>query len=274
MYLANPAAMEPYSGLKNVDDKRSAFFLVELLRLGILPTGYIYPKADRPVRDLLRRRMLLVRQRTSHLLSFQSLLTRETGSGMTANAIKAIEDETIRSLLAEDHLVLAGDTNVAMVRFLTERIRRMEKAVLAKVKLQPEYQKLLTVPGIGIILGLTIMLETGDLGRFADVGRYSSYCRCVKADWTSNGQKKAEGNRKNGNRYLAWAFVEAANYAQRYCPAARAYYQRKKARTNGAVATKALANKLCKACYRIMKTQEAFQEERCFGTKKAAAVNP
>jgi transposase len=150
----------------------------------------------------------------------------------------------------------------------------MESTVLKQVKLRPEYEKLLTVPGIGKILGLTIMLETGDIGRFAGVGNYSSYCRCVKADWTSNGKVKGKGNRKNGNKYLAWAFVEAANYARRYSSEAKAYYQRKQARTNSIVATKALANKLCKACYFILKNQEAFDSQKMFGPKKGCGGEP
>jgi transposase len=272
--LANPSAMEPYSGLKNVDDKSSAFFLTELLRLGILPVGYIYPKKDRPVRDLLRRRMLLVQQRTSHLLSFQCLLTRQTGSGLDANSIKKLKEEEVKRLIDEEGAVLAGQANIGIIRYLTGRIRKMESVVLKKVKLRPEYVNLLTVPGIGKILALTIMLETGDIGRFSGVGNYSSYCRCVKAAWTSNGKKKGEGNRKNGNKYLAWAFVEAANFAQRHCPEAKAYYQRKKTRTNSIVATKALANKLCKACYFILKNQEEFQIEKIFGPKKGCGGEP
>jgi transposase len=272
--LANPSAMEPYSGLKNVNDKSSAFFLTELLRLGILPVGYIYPKKERPVRDLLRRRMLLVQQRTSHLLSFQCLLTRQTGSGLAANLIKKLKEEEVKTLLEEEGVVLAGQANIGVIRYLTPRIRKMESAVLKKIKLRPAYEKLLTVPGIGRILALTIMLEAGEIGRFAGVGNFSSYCRCVKADWSSNGKVKGKGNRKNGNKYLAWAFVEAANFAQRYCPEAKVYYQRKKARTNSIVATKALANKLCKACYFIIKNQEEFQVEKMFGLKKGCGGEP
>jgi transposase len=272
--LANPAGAEPYSGLKNVNDKSSAFYLIELLRLGILPTGYIYPKKERPIRDLLRRRMLLVGQKTCHMLSFQSLITRQTGSRMEANTIRKLKEEEVKTLLEEEGLVLAGQANIGLIRYLTQQIRRMESTVLKQVKLRPEYEKLLTVPGIGKILGLTIMLETGDIGRFAGVGNYSSYCRCVKADWTSNGKVKGKGNRKNGNKYLAWAFVEAANYARRYSPEAKAYYQRKKARTNSIVATKALANKLCKACYFILKNQEEFEPQKLFGPKKGCGGEP
>jgi len=88
--LGNPAAFEQYDGLKHADDKTDAFFLTEMKRLGILPVGYIYPKEERPVRDMLRRRIMLVQQRTSHLLSFQSLMSRQTGSMMSNNAIKKL----------------------------------------------------------------------------------------------------------------------------------------------------------------------------------------
>jgi hypothetical protein len=80
----------------------------------------------------------------------------------------------------------------------------------------------------------------------------------------SNGKKKGEGNAKNGNRYLAWAFVEAANFAVRYCEPARRVYQRKKAKRNSTMATKAVAHKLVRACYSILKTKQAFSAHRCF----------
>jgi transposase len=80
----------------------------------------------------------------------------------------------------------------------------------------------------------------------------------------SNGKKKGEGNTKCGNKYLAWAFVEAANFALRYCPQAKQFYERKKARTNGIVATKALAHKLARACFHILKEKKPFDVQRCF----------
>lgn len=263
--LANPAGFKPYKGLKHADDKTDTFFLTELERLGILPVGYIYPKEERPVRDLLRRRMMLVQQRTSHILSFQSLITRQTGTNMSSNNIKRLQEDYVEKLLDEDHLILAGETNISIIRFLTEKIRLLERVVLKRIKLKPEYEKLLTVPGIGKILALTIMLETGDIGRFASAGNYTSYCRCVKSNRISNSKKKGEGNRKNGNKYLEWAYVEAANFARRFCPEAKKYYQRKTAKTNQIVATKALASKISKACYFIMRDQEVFKIEKIFG---------
>jgi len=265
MRLANPAAMGQYDGLKHADDENDAFFVAELLRLGILPQGYIYPKEERPVRDLLRRRMLLVKQRTTHILSFQSLLTRQTSGHMSGSHIKQLEASDVAGLLGEEHLALAGETNIALIRFLTQRILQMEGAVKKRIQLKPEYELLLTVPGIGTILGSTIMLETGPIDRFAKVGDYTSYCRCAKARRTSNGKKKGDNNRKNGNRYLSWAYVEAAHHAMRFLPEAKSFYQRKAAQTKVCVATKALASKLSKACYFIMRDQVPFDKTKMFG---------
>jgi transposase len=136
---------------------------------------------------------------------------------------------------------------------------------LSKVKLTDEFLILTTVPGIGNILAMTIMLEVGDIDRFPHDSNYSSYCRCVKSERYSNGKKKGENNRKNGNKYLAWAYTEAANFARRYCPSARRFYQRKMAATNNIVATKALSNKLAKATWHMMKQKVAYDPVKLFG---------
>jgi transposase len=263
--LANPAAMEQYSGLKNTDDETDTFFLTELSRLGILPEGYVYPKEVRPVRDLLRRRLLLVRQRTAHILSFQNLMARERGESVSSNQIQKLWPAEVSQFFDDERIVLMGQTNIEMIRFLTKQIRQIENRALAEVKLRPEFEKLMTVPGIGRILALTIMLETGEITRFAKVGNYSSYCRCVKSSRTSNDKKKGENNRKNGNRYLSWAYVEAANFMPRYCPEAKAWKQRKLRKSKQVVATKALAGKICKACYFIMRDQVDFDVKLIFG---------
>jgi transposase len=263
--LANPAAMVQYDGLKNTDDETDTFFLTELSRLGILPEGYIYPKEERAVRDLLRRRLLLVRQTTAHILSFQSLIARERGEHISANQIRKLWPAQVDQFFDDPRLALMGRTNIEMIRFLTSRIREIERTVLAEAKLRPEFEKLLTVPGIGKILGLTIMLETGDINRFKKVGNYSSYCRCVKSSRTSNEKKKGENNRKNGNRYLNWAYIEASQFMRRHCPEAKRWYQRKASRSKQVVATKALASKICKACYFIMKDQVDFDVKKIFG---------
>jgi transposase len=130
--------------------------------------------------------------------------------------------------------------------------------------LRPAFKPLLTVSGVGQILGLTIMLETGAIERFAKVGNYASYCRCVGSKRISNGKKKGKGNTKNGNKYLAWAYIEAANFAVRYNPQIKRYYQRKCARTQPIVAIKAVAHKLARACYYILRDQVPFDVNKAF----------
>ncbi|MCP4553037.1 MAG: IS110 family transposase, partial [Bacteroidetes bacterium] len=100
--------------------------------------------------------------------------------------------------------------------------------------------------------------------RFPKVGNYSSYCRCVKSIKLSNGKKKGENNRKNGNKYLSWAYVEAANFMKRHCKSAQRFYQRKESKTNKIVATKALSNKIARASYFIMRDQVPFDESKLF----------
>jgi transposase len=141
----------------------------------------------------------------------------------------------------------------------------MEKALLNEVKLQKEYKILLTTPGIGPILALTIMLEVGDITRFPTVGDYASYCRCVNSVRISNGKSKGEGNEKNGNKYLSWAYVEAANAAKRDYAFVRKYYLKKKAKTKNVVAIKAIAHKLARATYFMIRNQEIFNPKRAFG---------
>ena len=265
VHLANPNAVRQYDGLKNVDDETDAFHLAHLLCLGILPEGYIYPKEERPVRDLLRRRLLLVHQRTAQVLSLEGLMMRQFGERVTGRFVQSLEEGGLNARLADPALRLAADTSISVIRHLAERIRIIEKEAIGRCQLRPDYANLTSIPGIGRILATTIMLETGPISRFDSVANYSSYCRCAKADKTSNGKKKGENNGKNGNKYLSWAFVEAANYCRRYFAPARAFCQRKTAKRNGVVAVKALACKLSKAAYFIMRDQEVFHPEKCFG---------
>jgi len=256
VHLANPSAIQQYEGIKHTDDQHDAFFLAQMLILGILPQGYIYPKEDRPVRDLARKRLFLVRNRTDHILSLQSLIMRCSAQRFSANEI-----DDLQHLLQKEYIVLSAQSNLETIGFLSQQILRLEKAIKQKVKLNKAFQQLLTVPGIGLILAMTIMLEVGDIGRFPHVGNFASYTRSVSSNRLSNGKSKGHGNRKNGNRYLSWAFTEAAHLSRRYNEHFRSYYNRKVAEANTSLATKALSNKLARICYYIMRDQVPFRKE-------------
>jgi transposase len=265
VHLANPFGMQRYKGLKHVDDKHDAFWLAQMLRLGILPQGYIYPKEERPVRDLLRKRRHLVKLRTSLILSLQNIISRNCGVKCSVNRVIRLKEDGVSPFLAgNEDLALAGHSSKEMIDQLTCQIRKIEGVIVKRIKLKDAYRYLLTLPGVGKILALTIMLETGPIGRFAQVGDYASYCRKVPSRWMSNDKLKGKGNQKNGNKYLAWAFSEAAEFARRYDEQARSYYTRKMRKTNVVVARSALAHKLSRAAYYLMRDQVPFMPERLF----------
>lgn len=265
VHLAHPAAIRKYDGLKHSGDFADAAYLAQLLRLGLLPEGYVCPREERGARDLARKRMQLVRYRTAQILSIEGIMVRQTGSRMKSQAVKQLTAEQVNELAFAPDVELAVEANRAVSEALGQQIESLEKRLHERVSLRHEYHLLKTVPGIGETLATTIMLETGSISRFPEVGNFSSYCRCVDSRRESNGKKKGEGNTRNGNKYLAWAFVEAANFAIRYSPQARSFYDRKKSRTNRTLATKALAHKLARACYYIMRDQKPFDAHLCFG---------
>jgi transposase len=147
--LADPAQIEQYSGIKHADDKNDAFFLAELQRLNILPTGYIYDPVLRPVRDLLRRRLGLVRQRTALLLSFKSLYARTTGQTMSLDRLKAMESNETKTLYQHPANCLIAFLQKEHINRLSESIELIEKRVLAEARKLPYYEKLSTLPGVG-----------------------------------------------------------------------------------------------------------------------------
>jgi len=159
---------------------------------------------------------------------------------------------------------LGLQTNLAVMHALQSQIDRVETVLMRYCRTETGFRLLKSTAGIGDVLATVILLETGEIERFAGAGNYVSYCRCVGSAHVSNGKKKGSGNTKNGNRYLAWAYVEAANFAVRYCEPAKKFYQRKKAKRNGIVAIKAVAHKLARACYHMLRTGEVYSVERCF----------
>ena len=166
VHLANTAAIQQYEGLKYTDDDSDARWLAHLFRLGVLPEGYIYPKEERAVRDLLRKRSQLVHHKTAHLLSIQNLYSRNTGASLSANRIKQLTSETVDARFCASDLALAIKANLSVMRSLETEITVLERVVKERIKLKPAYRYLLTVSGIGQILAFTIMLETGEIGDF------------------------------------------------------------------------------------------------------------
>jgi transposase len=206
-----------------------------------------------------------VRQKVTQMLSIQSQFARHTGHARGANRIRQLCESDIERQFAEAHVALAVTSNLRILRCLESQIQCLERAVVRHMRSKPEMPWLKTVPGIGDILALTILVETGTMARFTSVGDFASYCRCVKSQRRSNGKVKGQGNTKNGNRYLGWAFVEAAHFAIRVDPGIKRFYQRKQVKRHKVVALKTVTHKLARACYYIIRDQVPFERSKAFG---------
>ncbi|WP_017905431.1 transposase, partial [Pseudomonas asplenii] len=138
----------------------------------------------------------------------------------------ALSATSVDRLGLPTNVALAMKANVAVIQAVQSQVEIIEDRLLHEVSLRPEFSLLKTMPGIGEVLATVIMLETGSIERFASVGNFASYARCVKSEHYSNGKKKGEGNAKNGNAYLIWAFIEAANFARRFSDDAKRFFEK------------------------------------------------
>ena len=157
VHLANTAALVQYSGLKYSDDDSDARWLAQLLRQGLLAEGYIYPKAERAVRDLLRRRSRLVQQHTANLLAVQNLFARDRGRSLSANEVKRLTPETVTRLLPDSNQALAVQCTLLAMRGQEAATDLSEREALAQVRPRPAYRHLKSVSGIGQVLGFCLL---------------------------------------------------------------------------------------------------------------------
>lgn len=263
--LVNTAAVKQYEGLKHTNDRSDAIHLADLKRLGILPTGFIMPHELRAVRDLARKRMQLVQFRTGLILSSRNIQERSLGVRMSTYELKTSEVESVAAMAINPNVAMALGTTQEVILTLGDQIRKIEAQLLSECEMVDQWKQLNTIWGIGKVLSTVIMLETGPIERFKSAGNYASYCRCVRAERFSNGRKKGENNRRNGNRYLGWAYIEAAQFMVVHYRVAKRWYDRKLARVHKPViARKALAHKIARAAYYVVREGTEFRPELVF----------
>ncbi len=188
-----------------------------------------------------------------------------TGLRFSVKQIHEFAKQKLAGLLPEADQVLAVTSSRALLDCLSQQSKTLAQAVTKSLQHTPAYEQLLRVEGIGTILAQTIVLETGAIGRFPTVGNYAASCRCVKSTKISNGKRKGQGNVKNGHPYLAWASMEAAQFAIRFNPTVQRFYQRKHAKSHLMVARQAVAHKLSRACYYILRDLVPFEVQKAFG---------
>ena len=257
-----PVRLPQYAGLKYSNDFSDARQLAHLLRLGILPTGYIYPKDERALRDLLRRRLLLVRQRTLHHLSLQSLIARHSGQRLSTLQIKHLRKSQIADYLQGPLCWVERSPTRHDVGWRPPSAGSSRNYSIisspARLSVAAVYA------GVGPVLGTTIALETGTIERFASPGNYASYARCVKSEKISNGSAKARATKRTATSTWPGRLWRRHTMAAIWNPRIKQYYQRKQTKAHILVAKKAVANKLARACYHMLKRDEKFDVSRAF----------
>ena len=260
--LAHAAAVPQYAGLKHGDDDSDALHLAHLLRLGILPTGTICAQPIRALRDLMRRRHSLVEQQTRDVLILKSMFHRVLGDRVN---IAKLDRAAIRAAFPQQADRCSAVAVWETLQGVQRTIDKLERWIRARLRRLPPMIRLKSMSGIGDILGPTILLETGDIKRFATVGNYVSYCRLVDSKRLSNGKVKGHGNRKSGNKHLCWAWIEVANIAIRCNKTIQSWYDRKlKAVKMPVIAKKAVAHKCARAGYFMMRDGTDFDADRAF----------
>jgi transposase len=268
--LGHALYMKAIHGAKTKTDKIDAAKIAGLLRGGLFPQAYVYPKAQRETRDLLRRRTFLVRQRAQFLAHVQNTNSQYNlpafpkklsfaGNRDAAAIVARFEHESTRRAIA---------TDLAMVEHLDAQIGQLELYLTrtAKVDDPVVYHLLRSVPGIGPVLGLILLYEVHDVGRFPEVGNFLSYARLVRCAHESAGKKKGFAGRKMGNAHLKWAFSEAACLMLRCHAPAKKWLAKKEKTCGKAKALAILAAKLGRTVYHLWRKKVAFDAKRFLTT--------
>lgn len=267
--LAHTLGLYMITGAKVKTDPRDAFALAKLLKAGVIPKAYIYPKETRPIRDLLRRRSHLVNLRAVEYGSLRRLLLRYGILDHSRNDIKHTVEEDLERWFHHPMVQLHARQELERIHLYTEQIRELEEIILGTVEDRPEYHRLLSIPGIWKILAITILYEVGEISRFRDVRHFSSYCRLVPGIAQSGPSCRRGRGSKQGSPYLKWAFSQAATYAVRYYPKIRRYFDRHLRRHRGRarklIAYNIIAHKLAQAAYHILRDGTVYRGNMLFG---------
>ena len=268
--LAHSMALYMITGAKVKTDRRDAFSLAKLLRLDAIPEAYIYPKAKRPIRDLLRKRKQVVRLRANAYGALRRVLLQHGIYGYSQATIKSLTEAQLDQHLEHFATQAGCHLEVQRIRFYSDQIKTLENIILSSVSDDHRFELLQTIPGVGKILALTILYESGDIDRFQSAKHFCSYARVVPGIAQSSGVSKRGRGSKQGNPHLKWAFCQAAAISVRYNTGIRKFRQRHLARRRSKakklVTLCIVSHKLAIASYNILKNRVPFKQELMFGS--------
>ena len=265
--LGHALYMGAIHGSKSKNDRIDALKIAKLLRGGMFPMAYVYPRAMRATRDLLRRRLHLVRHRARLMAHVQNTHHQYNLPSPGRIAYKS-NRVGIGPAFADPSTRKAVTLDLDLITVYDERIRELELFLVNRAKEHDAtvFQRLRSVPGIGKILAMTILYEVHDIDRFPRVQDFASYARLVKGSKESAGKRKGSSGAKMGNVHLKWAFSEAAVLFLAKCEQGKALKARLDKKHGKAKALSILAHKLGRAVYHMLCSKTAFDLQRFLKT--------
>jgi transposase len=265
--LGHALYMKAVHGGKTKNDRIDAEKIARLLRGGMFPQAYVYPREMRSTRDLLRRRSMLVRLRSEAIAHVENTTSQYNLPTIDKKLRFAANREGIAELFSDAGARRMIESDLSLADHLDEQIRSLELYLVhhARVHDPQAYHRLQTIPGVGKVLALILLYEIHDVRRFADVRQFVSYCRLVRPKHESNGKATTAAKKKKiGNAPLRWSLGEAACLMLREVPAAKKLVARLEKKQGKPKALAILAAKIARAVYWMLKREQAFDVNKCF----------
>lgn len=262
--LGHALYMKAIHGGKAKNDRIDSFKIAKLMRGGNFPLAYTYPQEMRSTRDLLRRRMKIVRHGAhlkAHIVNTTSQYNLPPNNLNTKNSR---DREELKTIFPEDVVQKNINLDIAILSCYATELSKIEFFIEKQAKTHnPVHLHILkTFYGIGRILSLTIIYEIGNINRFESVQKFASYARLVKCKAESAGKTYGTQGNKIGNAHLKWAFSEASVLFLRGNPKAKKYLENLQKRMSKAKALSVLAHKIGRCVYFMLKNEKVFDEER------------
>lgn len=263
--LGHALYMKAIHGGKKKDDKLDSEKIARLMRGGTFPLSYVYPREMRATRDLVRRRMFLVRRR-SELLAHVQMTNQQYNHDPFEKMLQYASNRDVVDRFEEPSVRLSVEADLKTVNHYDRLLTQLEKELVRQATLHdPRASHLLrTIPGIGKILSLVLLYEIHTIDRFPSVGDFLSYARLVTPKQTSDGKVTGHSGAKIGNVHLKWAFSEAVLWMLRNSEDAKAFLKRKEKKYGKCRAMTMLARKIARAVYQMLKRNESFDAVKFF----------
>lgn len=272
--LGHALYMKAIHGSKTKNDKIDSKKIAMLLRAGMLPTAYVYPRGLRSTRDLLRRRMHFTRKKAELLAHIQNTKSQYNLPGFTKSISYKANRKTIVSHFDDTSVQQMIACDVSLIDHYDGLLQEVELYILKHAKIHRPHDLFLlqTIPGVGKILALVMLYEIHDINRFERVQNFTSYCRLIKPTKESAGKIKSSSGKKMGNACLKWAFSEAVILLIRESDAVKELHNQLKNRYGKARALAILSHKLGRAVFYMLKNKQAFQIKTFVNEKTKALV--